>query len=103
MNAQLILADKTVSVSELRKNPSKFFGEEPIAVLSNNHTAGYVLGKELFETMMRIIDEKNPTIASTFRPNKARLEAIASRGAELLLAATKEELDDFEEHTGSHK
>lgn len=103
MNAQSILAEKTVSVTELRKNPSKYFIGEPVAVLSNNHTTGYVVGKELFESMVHLIADQTPTVLSTFRPNKTRLASIAEQGAALLLAATDDELTDFEEHTDIQK
>ena len=36
MSIQLILAEKTVSVPELRKKPCDYFLDEPVAVLSNN-------------------------------------------------------------------
>ncbi|PCJ29758.1 MAG: antitoxin of toxin-antitoxin stability system [Moraxellaceae bacterium] len=102
MNTQAIFAEKTVSVTELRKNPSKYFIEEPVAVLSNNSTAGYVVGKELFESMMLLIEAQTPTVLSAFRPNKNRLASIAEQGAALLLAATDDEPTDFVEYTDLH-
>ncbi len=35
-----ILAEKSVNISELRKNPAKYFIDQPVAVLSNNRPAG---------------------------------------------------------------
>lgn len=31
-----ILAEKSVNITELRKNPAKYFIDQPVAVLSNN-------------------------------------------------------------------
>lgn len=38
-----ILAEKSVNITELRKNPAKYFIDQPVAVLSNNRPAGYLL------------------------------------------------------------
>lgn len=97
MSTQSILAEKTVSVTELRKHPTQYFLEEPVAVLSNNKIAGYMIGRELFEKMVRLLDAQSGSVTSTFRPASARMEAINHLGAELLLAATDDELGDFEE------
>ena len=97
MPIQPIFAEKTVSVTELRKHPSQFFLNEPVAVLSNNKTAGYIIGAELFEKMIHQLEINSTIRNTTFRPTAARLEAIAAHGAELLLAASDEELGDFEE------
>ncbi len=40
-----ILAEKSVNITELRKNPAKYFIDQPVAVLSNNRPAGYLLRK----------------------------------------------------------
>ena len=96
MPIQPIFAEKTVSVTELRKHPSQFFLNEPVAVLSNNKTAGYIIGAELFEKIVHQLTANSTTQNATFRPTAARLEAIAAEGAELLLAAADEELGDFE-------
>jgi antitoxin YafN len=49
MSTQRILAEQTVSVTEMRKHPTDYFTDHPIAVLNRNQTEGYMLGKELFE------------------------------------------------------
>ena len=95
MTVQSILAEKTVSVTELRKKPCDYFMDEPVAVLSNNKTAGYMISAELYEQMVELIELHSKT--SRFRPSHARLTQIAEHGTERLLAASQEELGDFAE------
>jgi len=97
MATQAILAEKTVSISEFRKEPSKYFTDEPIAILSNNKTAGYVISPEAFQAMVALLENISPETKAKFRPSKARLEAIAQRGAELLSKISDEDLGDFAE------
>ena len=95
MNTQSILAEKTVSVTELRKKPCDYFIDEPIAVLSNNKTAGYMLSAKLYEQMIELIGRGSQT--SFFRPSQARLTRISEQGTELLLSSSKKDLGDFYE------
>lgn len=46
-----ILAEKSVNITELRKNPAKYFIDQPVAVLSNNRPAGYLLSASAFEAL----------------------------------------------------
>lgn len=97
MATHAILAEKTVSISEARKSLNDYFLDEPVAVLSNNKTAGYMLSAELYERMVQLIEASTPEVKSTFRPSAARLEAVAKLNEELLLNASDQDLDDFEE------
>lgn len=96
MTTQTIYAEHTVSITEVRKNPGKYFQETPVAVLSNNRTAGYMVSPELFEQMIKLIESRQQSATSRFRPSHARLEEIAKQGEELLLAAYEEDLKQFE-------
>ncbi|MBF39109.1 type I toxin-antitoxin system antitoxin YafN [Idiomarina sp. UBA4520] len=95
MNTQTILAEKTVSASDVRKHPCQYFEAEPVAVLSHNKTAGYMVGAELFEAMVRQLEACNPKVESLFRPTAARLKAISADAEKLLAEAKKSDLDDF--------
>lgn len=54
-----ILAEQTVSITELRKNPAQYFIDEPVVVLSKNKPVGYMLSAKLYETIVGML-EKQP-------------------------------------------
>lgn len=97
MSTQAILAEQTVSITELRKNPNQYFRDEPVAVLANNKPAGYMVSAALYEQMIEIMAQSSPAIAANFRPSKTRLDEITRLGNELLSKASDEELGNFQE------
>lgn len=53
-----VLADYSVSISELKKNPSSLLlkaSGSPIAVLNHNKPAAYLVPAETYEAMMEIL------------------------------------------------
>ncbi|VVN83746.1 type II toxin-antitoxin system Phd/YefM family antitoxin [Pseudomonas fluorescens] len=57
---QSVLADRVVSVSDLKKNPGALMRdaqEEPIAVLNNNRIMGYLISADVFEAMIERLDD----------------------------------------------
>ncbi|NRB39250.1 MAG: type I toxin-antitoxin system antitoxin YafN [Pseudomonadales bacterium] len=96
MATQSILAEKTVSITELRKDPSQYFQSEPVAVLSNNKPKGYMLGADLFEQLMKLAESAQPSIKSQFRPNRKRIQTLAANNAQAILAMPEEDIGDFE-------
>lgn len=57
---QNVLADKVVSVSELKKNPSAVIGGAqggPVAVLNHNRVMGYVVPAAAFEAMVERLED----------------------------------------------
>lgn len=53
-----IYANATVSISDLRSNPSLVFDDAlnaPVAVLNHNKVAAYIVSPELFERMCGLI------------------------------------------------
>lgn len=99
MATQRILAEEMVSVSEMRKHPTDFFTDHPIAVLNKNQTAGYMVGKELFESMVDLIRQLHPeeTFTAKFQPPVTQLKAVTAASAKFLASAKEKELEDFVE------
>ncbi|MFV0277756.1 MAG: type II toxin-antitoxin system Phd/YefM family antitoxin [Parahaliea sp.] len=55
-----ILADFSVSISELKKNPSALLAQasgSPIAVLNHNKPAAYLIPAETYETLVDMIED----------------------------------------------
>ena len=55
-----VLADFSVSISELKKNPSSLLAQasgSPIAVLNHNKPAAYLVPADTYEAMMEMIED----------------------------------------------
>jgi antitoxin StbD len=55
-----VLADFSVSISELKKNPSALLAEasgSPIAVLNHNKPTAYLVPAETYEALMDMLDD----------------------------------------------
>ncbi|WP_243701620.1 type I toxin-antitoxin system antitoxin YafN [Sodalis ligni] len=88
-----------MNISELRKNPAKYTIDQPVAVLSNNRPAGYMVSAKLVEELMDLLYENQETghIAARFRPTTARLNEITTRAQKLLQDASDNDLTKFTE------
>lgn len=94
-----IFAEETIPVSELRKNPSRYFTDRPVAVMSHNQATGYMVGAELFEKMLVIMEQSQAgkSVTGQFRPSANRLQQIIDQSTHYLRNATENDLDDFSE------
>ncbi|WP_225087075.1 type I toxin-antitoxin system antitoxin YafN [Pectobacterium colocasium] len=94
-----ILAEKSINITELRKKPAKYFIDEPVAVLSNNRPAGYMVSAKVFEALIDLLEDKQGRVhtATRFRPTAERLSDIADSGAALLKNASDKDLNEFTE------
>ena len=55
-----ILADISVSISELKKNPSSLLAQasgSPIAVLNHNKPAAYLIPADTYEALMDMVED----------------------------------------------
>lgn len=55
-----VLADFSVSISELKKNPSALLSQasgSPIAVLNHNKPAAYLIPADTYEALMDMIED----------------------------------------------
>ena len=55
-----ILANYTISISELKKSPSSVIEHangESIAILNHNKASAYLVPSEVYENMMEMLDE----------------------------------------------
>lgn len=97
MSTTPIYAEQTVSITDLRKSPASYFGGEPVAVLSNNRTAGYIVPADVYQHMVKMIEQAYPEGRSRFRPSRARLDTIVTQGEDLLANASPADLGSFSE------
>jgi len=99
MTTNKIYAEETIPVSELRKNPSRYFTDRPVAVMSHNQATGYVVGAELFEKMLVIMEQNQAgrVITGQFRPSASRFQKIIDESTHYLQNATDDDLGDFSE------
>lgn len=54
-SAERLGIEKSVSISDFRKNPSRCFLPGPVEVLSRGRPIGYLIEPELFETMLKAL------------------------------------------------
>ena len=58
---QNVMADKAVSVSELKKNPSAVVESAngaPVAVLNHNRVVAYIVPSDTFEALLERLDDQ---------------------------------------------
>ncbi|MES9856924.1 MAG: type I toxin-antitoxin system antitoxin YafN [Sedimenticola sp.] len=97
MSTHTMLAEETVSITDFRKSPKDYFTDHPIAVLSNNRPAGYVIGAAAYEALVAMLTQTQETASfeGRFKPTAERMKVIAQKGVELLAKATEEDLEQF--------
>ena len=57
---QTVLTDKTISMSDFKRNPTRVLreaGSAPVAVLNHNKPAFYMLEPKLFEALLDAADD----------------------------------------------
>jgi antitoxin StbD len=68
---QTIHAKTTVSMTDLRRNPSKIMeiaGDLPVAVLNHNRPEAYLLSAKAYEALLELIDDL--TLIKTIKERK---------------------------------
>lgn len=97
MGTHAILAEQSVSITELRKNPAQYFTDQPVAVLSNNRPAGYLVGQDLFQELMKMVEhfERQRTVTGRMQLSVDRLREIGRHGADLLANASPEDMEEY--------
>lgn len=96
-----ILTELTVNVTELRKNPGVYFTtDQPVAVLSNNKTAGYMVNAELFEQLIDMISiqQAGKNIIAKFKPSAQRFDEITKQAESILENLSKKDICSYDEH-----
>lgn len=61
-SAERLGIEKSVNISDFRKNPSRYFLHGPVEVLSRGRPIGYLIDAELFEEMLEALAQhEEPT------------------------------------------
>lgn len=78
---QQILADFSVSISELKKNPSALLSQSsgsPIAILNHNKPAAYLVPVETYEALMDMLEDYElAKLVEERRANKEQAIAVS--------------------------
>lgn len=90
-------AKQAISLTDLQKNPVSYFGGEPVAVLIDSRTAGYIVPANVYQHMIKMIKQAYPKGRSRFRPSCARLDAVVTQTKALLADASLTDLGRFSE------
>lgn len=92
-----ILAKKSVNITKLRKNPAKYFINQPVAVLSNNRPAKYLLSASAFKALINMLakQKKKKPIKARFRPSAAKLKKITRQAKKYLNNITNNNFNNF--------
>ena len=64
MHVDTIYADLSISMSEFKKNPAQVLrtaGEKPVAVLSHNRPAFYMVTPRIFEALVEALADRELT------------------------------------------
>lgn len=99
MSVQPLLAEETISITKLRTQLAKVLKRKrPVAILSHNETAGYIVNAEVFARLVELAERAAPEIRAEFQPSAARLTAITAESTKILLESSDEQLAEFREH-----
>lgn len=74
-----ILADLTVSITELKKNPTSVINEaagEPVAILNNNKPTAYLLPAKTYEAIFELMEDRYLGKIATKRLKEDRKLAV---------------------------
>jgi len=82
---QTLQATQVVSISELKKNPTKVIKDshgQPVAILNHNTAAAYLIPVETFERMMDLLDDNELNkiverrLSSPFKSVKVNIDEL---------------------------
>lgn len=98
MSTHQIYAEETISVTSLRSQITRILEKKrPVAILSHNETAGYIVNAEVFARLVEAAERADPSLRAQFRPSADRLRQISENSAEILLGLNEERLAEFDE------